>query len=135
MRTILKKTLGLAALGMTLLTNTVPTWAGMAVSYEVTIRKTPTSISVSGTMAGARYRPDNKQFIGCRLSAYSPPNLTALCAARDSAGNDMYCTTNDPKKIERLQRMVDSSWILFNVNTTTGACDYLDIYNYSYTIR
>src|SRR5262245_48848189 len=116
MKTQLKHMIGLAALGMTLLGNTVPTWAGMAVSYEVTIRKTPTSISVSGTMAGARYRPDNNQFIGCRLSAYSPPYLTALCAAQDKAGNSMYCTTNDPKKIERLQRMVDSSWILFDVN-------------------
>jgi hypothetical protein len=120
---------------MALLTNTVPTWAGRVRSPAVTIQKSPTLISVSGTMAGARYSTDNKQFIGCRLNAYSPPSLTALCSAKDSAGDSAHCTTNDPTKIERLQRMIDSSNIVFNANTTTGACDYLDIRNYSDQIK
>ena len=83
MKANLKKMLGLAALGMTLLTTTVPTWAG-SVSYpEVSIQTATTDIYVRGSMVGARYSADSRQYIGCYINA-AP---FVVCSASDSAGN------------------------------------------------
>ena len=128
MKAKLKNILSLAALGMTLLSNTVPTWAGSVGHGEVRIiQYSPTEIHVSGSMVGARYSADSRQYIGCSLTS-SP---TVQCAARDSADNSVYCYSSDAGHINVVQKMTDSSSIEFRFNRTNLTCDMMWIVNNS----
>ena len=61
MKANLKKILGLAALGITLLANTVPTWAGSVSTPGVNVGGNQTYSWAKGSMVGARYSADNTQ--------------------------------------------------------------------------
>ncbi len=135
MKTHLKKMLSLTALGVSLLTNTVPTWAGGWGRPEVTIVRTSTPNYARASLNGARYSTDSRQYIGCRVSAYPNGSRSANCAAQTSTNDTLYCATNDPKLIERLQKMSDSSIILFNVSRTTAACTDITVFNHSSQLK
>jgi hypothetical protein len=136
MKANLKKMLGLAALGMTLLTTTVPTWAGQVVNQQVQITYgTNNTFVATGALTTARYSADSRQYIGCRVSAYANGSRSATCAAQTSTDNLAYCSTSDPKLIEKIQTMTDSSYVHFRGNRTTAACSVISIYNYSTRLR
>jgi hypothetical protein len=110
----LKNILGLAALSLTLLANTVPTWAGAVAISEVEISTSATHIFASGSMVGARYSADSEQSIGCEIIHFGLGHgLAVLCRARDSKDNLAECFSNDPRYIEAVQGMTDSSYIDF----------------------
>ena len=60
MKANLKNILGLAALGMTLLATTVPTWAGRVSTDRVTIGDNQFASWASGNLVDARYSADNQ---------------------------------------------------------------------------
>jgi hypothetical protein len=129
MKANLKKLVGLAALAMTLLATTVPTWAGYVSTSEVFIVNDPNNnqVSAEGTMVGARYSADNEQNIGCiahTLSSYS----WTTCFATDSANQKLTCGSGDEKFLETLQAMTDSSRISFTVGRE-GNCSHIDVYH------
>ncbi len=124
----LKNIFGLAALGMTLLSGTIPTWAGSVDHAEVFIGKLKGGYSdAGGTMAGARYSR-GYQFIGCDLYAASNTAPLVYCYARDSRAVVISCSSTDPAYVEQTQRMTDSSFIYFKSNSA-GACSQLHIAN------
>ena len=132
MKANLKKILGLAALGMILLTNTVPTWAGRVGHYQVNIGyEANNTFYAAGYMQTARYSADSQQYIGCRVSAYSSGARSARCAAQTNTGVFASCSTSDPKLIERIQKMTNSSSVRFDGNRTTAACSDISISNFS----
>ncbi len=128
MKVNLKTTLGLAALGVTLLAMTVPTWAGKVSTHEVLISTSPPRATASGSMVGARYSADTQQYIGCIAIAadYSTNNITQ-CFARDKGNKRLYCGSSDPKLFELLQTMTDSSYIFFEVDNTKGDCTRIEM--------
>ena len=135
MKVKLKNILDLAALGMTLLTMTVPTWAGYVGIHEVDIATSATHIFASGSMVGARYSADSKQYIECEIIHFGLDRSTAvLCSAKDSTGNLADCFSNDPRYVEAVQGMTDSSYIDFARPLTDKPglephCSYLNIYD------
>ena len=136
MKAKLKKMLGLTALGMTLLTNTLPTWAGFVYNQQVKITYgTDNTFSAGGVLTTARYSADSRQYIGCRVSAYANGSRSAYCAAQTSTDATAYCSTSDPKLIEKIQKMTDSSYVSFTGNRTTAACSNIGIANYSTRLK
>ena len=118
MKANLNNILGRAALGMALLANTVPSWAGSVSNPGVVIESTSTTHTAYGSMVGARYSADNRQYIGCSINA--APSV--VCIAQNSAGNYVGCVSNDPRHIDWVQRMTDSSYIYFEVDRATAGC-------------
>ena len=136
MKTRLKKMLGLTALGVTLLTATVPTWAGYVNNQQVQITyRTDNTFKASGVLTTARYSADSRQYVGCRVSAYANGSRSATCAAQTSTDDIAYCSTSDPKLIEKIQKMTDSSYVDFEGNRTTAACSAITISNSSFRLR
>jgi hypothetical protein len=136
MKANLKKMLGLTALGMTLLTNTVPTWAGWVYNNPVQITyRTDNTFDATGALTTARYSADSRQYIGCRVSAYANGSRSATCAAQTSTDVIASCSTSDPKLIEKIQKMTDSSYVYFKGNRTTAACSDIVISNYSTRLK
>ncbi len=127
MKANLKNILNMAVLGMTLVTTTVPTWAGTVNTRGVSITNTPTQRSAIGTMVGARYSADPNQSIGCKshtLSAYS----WTTCYARDSAGRSLLCGSGDWKFLEVVHAMTESSQISFGVDLNGTGCSNILVY-------
>ena len=127
MKTHLKNILGMAILGLTLVTTTVPTWAGSVSARGVSITNTPTQRSAIGSMAGARYSADFQQTIACKshtLSAYS----WTTCYATDSAGRSLLCGSGDGKFLEVVHAMTDSSLISFEVDLNGTSCRSIVVY-------
>jgi hypothetical protein len=118
MKTNLKKMLGLAALGLTLLANTVPTWAGSVSTPEVYIGTNGNGIPfASGSMVGARYSADGQQYIGCSASFHSILSVPIMnCFAVKSSKEQLFCSSVAPKHLEAVQAMTDSSYIYFEVD-------------------
>ena len=137
MKPNLKNILGMAALGMTLLATTVPTWAGNVRTDEVFILKNQVYAGARGSMVSARYSADSKQFIGCFISANSQLSidLSIRCFARDSAGNNAFCVSFNPWHLQELQGMTDSSYISFSAPRANANCDSLVISNYSHWLK
>jgi len=131
MKVNLKNILGVAALGMTLLANTVPTWAGEVYTPGVYVSCGTQACTVQGTMVGTRYSADSKQYIGCELSASRNGSSYITCYAMNSAGKYAICSSTDPGYVEQTQRMTDSSLISFVADRATYACTDLYIADYS----
>jgi hypothetical protein len=136
MKANLKNILGLAALGMTLLTTAVPTWAGLVATQEVSISGNQVASWASGTMVGARYSADFNQFIGCKaqINNYYP---WTSCSARDSAGRTLVCGSAENKFLEMVHGMTDSSSIYFQTDSTSssGICTDIVITNSSHLLK
>jgi hypothetical protein len=131
MKVKLKNVLGLAALGMTLVATTVPTWAGSVSTTEVTISSNGTGPFASGSLVGVRYSADSTQFIGCHLHAHPSGSPQIICHALDSAGNYLSCISSDARHVASAQRITDSSSLFFNVKPGSSACEIINIYNFS----
>lgn len=131
MKANLKNILGLAALGMTLLATTVPTWAGRVGTSEVRIGSNQVSRYASGSMVGARYSADSNQYIGCIAAASdNPVDNIALCVAYDSTRNNyLVCGSKDPKLQEVVQGMTDSSHIYFVTDRNGFVCTHIVTYH------
>ncbi len=130
MKANLKKMLGLATLGMTLLATTVPTWAGRVSTDSVIIADGPSTSWASGNLVDARDSADNSQNIGCiayTLSSYS----WTTCFATNNAGRSLVCGSGDWKFLEPVRAMTDSSFITFVADLNGGACRDITIHNYS----
>jgi hypothetical protein len=136
MKANLKNILGLVALGMTLLTTTVPTWAGKVSTDSVSITNTPYGSWATGNLVDTRYSADNRQQIGCTAQTLSTYSWT-LCHAMDSAGRSLACGSGDWKFLDMVQGMTDSSFIYFgiNSNSNSGECSHIRIYNGSDLLR
>jgi hypothetical protein len=130
MKAKLKNILSLAALGMTLLGNTVPTWAGSAYHPEVSIQGNSSDTYVFGSVVGARYSADSTQSIGCYVDA----TPLVVCSAQDRAGKFVLCVSHDTQLIEAIQGMIDSSAIRFNVNRD-AACTFIGIFDQSHYLK
>src|SRR3954451_16044768 len=130
MKVNLKNILGLAALGMTLLTSSVPTWAGLKLTEEVTVINSNGIRRAYGSMVGARHSPDSKQNIGCTAYTFQFYSWTA-CFATDRVGNSLVCGSGDPRWAEVVQGMTDSSDIFFDMapNGNDGNCVQIFIRN------
>jgi len=135
MKANLKNILGLAALGMTLLSNAAPTWAGKASTPGVRIGSNQVVQYASGSMVGARYSVDTKQYIGCTIQI-TPSGLGIGCEARDSAGTYAWCRgSTDPKVKEMAQGMTSSSYIFFEADRASRVCNRVVIYNASENLK
>ena len=135
MKTTLKKILGLATLGMALLTNTAPSWAGAQYPVEVAIIYDDSTYAM-GSMVGARYSTDNTQYIGCFTNgqgSLSSPSIR--CFARDRVGNTAFCISLDLRFVPQIQAMTDSSYISFVANRSNALCDSLRISNNSSQLK
>jgi hypothetical protein len=136
MRANLKKILGLAALGIALLANTVPTWAGSVSTPEVTIGGNQAYSWAKGSMVGARYSTDNTQYIGCFTNGQSSQSSPSIrCFARDRVGNTAFCISLDLRFVPQVQAMTDSSHITFVANRSNALCDTLRIANSSSQLK
>jgi hypothetical protein len=125
MKTYLKKLIGMAVLGLALFANSIPAWAGQKSLPEVTIG----TYSASGSMMGARYSGDSKQFIGCfHETAYG---ASVTCSAQDKTGKFFLCTKNDPRWATVVKSITDSSVIYFEALSSGGSCNTLIIENFS----
>ena len=88
----------------------------------------------TGSMVGARYSTDSLQSIGCEIDFRGPvvPVPYVYCTAVDSTDKYLQCGSNDPKDIETVQAMTDSSYIYFELaDRSLGKCGNLTIYNSS----
>jgi hypothetical protein len=128
MKANLKNILGLAALGMTLLATTVPTWAGRVSTDSVIIADNQSWSWASGNPVDARSSADNRQNIGCRAYTMSSYSWTT-CFATNSAGRTLVCGSGDWKFLEPLRAMTDSSFITFVADLNGGNCRDITIYN------
>lgn len=136
MKVNVKRILGLAALGIALSANTVPTWAGKVETYQVEIGGNQTSRYAAGSMTSARYSADSRQSIQCTATASTYPNRnTTVCSAVDSAGNYLICGSQDPKLHEVVQAMTDSSYIYFTAASNGGSCSHIYTYHGSGLLR
>jgi hypothetical protein len=134
MKTKLHKLISMAVLGMTLQMQSLPAWAGLASSTEVTILldqsgNKPTG--AYGTLTGARYSADNQQYIGC----FDPMPNKIECNARDKIGRYVFCSSTDPKFIAAVNGMTDSSYINFRLAPGTTQCSELIVNNGSPNLR
>jgi hypothetical protein len=136
MKAHLQKFVGLAALGMTLLTTPVVTWAGYQFTPGVVIY--PNQVGgtyVKGSMVGARYSADPRQYIACGIEEGTQGHSQTRCWARDSANRSFYCESSDPKFKEVVQAMTDSSSIYLQAGNTGIVCTDIRIYNGSDRLR
>lgn len=136
MKTTLRKMFGLAALGMTLLSNTAPTLAGYKFTPEVGIYNDNGYQYATGSMVGARYSTDKNQNIGC--TAYVLPTYTwTACFATDRLGKSLVCGSSDPRWAEVVQGMTDSSFIQFELgyNNNGGDCTNILAADGSYLLK
>ncbi len=134
MKAHVKNILGMAVLGMSLMTTTVTTWAGSVNTRGVTVINTPTARAAVGTMVGARDSADGNQSIGCKshtLSAYS----WTTCYARDKDGNSLLCGSGDWKFLEVVHAMTQSSKISFWVDLKGTSCSNILVYQGSDLLR
>ena len=136
MKANLKNILGLAALGLTLLSTTVSTWAGLRLTEEVTVINGNGIRRAYGSMVGARYSKDSKQNIGCTAYTFQFYSWTT-CFATDSAGNSLVCGSGDPRWAEVVQGMTDSSDIFFDMAPydNSGNCVQIFMRNGSYFLK
>jgi len=137
MKANLKKILGVAALGMTLLAITVPTWAGLVFTSTVTIGNNQFRSWARGSLTGARYSANTSpEQIGCKAYTLSTYSWTS-CYAVDSAGRSLTCGSGDWKFLDMVHGMTDSSQIYFETDNTgsVGTCTNIEIANSSDLLR
>ena len=128
MKANVQKFIGMAVLGLALLSISIPAWAGMKSLREVII----SDRQASGTMAGARYSADSQQYIGCYILGNSD---FITCSARDKTGKSFACY-GDSKWKAVVKAITDFSQIYFFTSAPTdAACSYLEIQNDSLYFR
>ena len=132
MKAHVQKLVGLAALGLTLLTTPVVTWAGYQFTPGVAIYPNQVGGSYAkGSMIGTRYSPDAVQYIGCTATATA---MRTECHAKNTAGAYLYCSSTNGAIYDTVQAMTDSSSIQFQVDSS-GTCTSVNIYHGSERLR
>lgn len=131
MKTKMHKLLSMAVLGVTLQLQSLPAWAGLVKTPEVTIRHDNNTngyafVGAYGTMIGARYSADTQQYIGCYDSSiYSANEIT--CRATDKIGRTTYCYSSDPEYVAAVNAMTDSSYISFRTYPTIHGAPCIEL--------
>ena len=142
MKTRIQKLIGLAALGMMLLTTPTTSWAGWAFSSGVTISLNQVGGSYArGSMVGTRYSADAVQYIGCAAIVGSTYTGTEVrtekrteCYAKDKTGVQLRCRSTNGAIYDTVQAMTDSSAIQFWVDGS-NTCTSVNIYHGSERLR
>ena len=131
MKTYLRKLIGMAVLGLALVSNSIPAWAGEVSLPEVQV----SDVDARGSMAGARYTGDNQQYIGCSFS--NNGSLFVTCLAKDKIGKSVVCTSTDPGLAAAVKAITDFSYISFSSAQARvpGSCTYLNVQNFSAYLR
>ncbi len=116
---------GLSVLGLGLLTTAA--LAGKRAAVEVRVEP---GVKAYGSTAGARNSSDDKQFIGCSVTA-KPDHATpiVLCHGRDSDDVDYACTSTNPAIIAAAQSITPDSFIAFH--GPGDECGWLEVTNSS----
>ena len=128
MKATVHKLIGTAVLGAALLLNSIPAWAGNVSLHEVYIN--PDNSGANGTLAGARYSADSTQYIGC-----DHYGSQMYCFARDKSGRTLLCSSTDPRFVDAVKGMTDSSYLHFTTTSYGSACTTLAVNNSSITLR
>lgn len=130
MKTRMKKLIGSAAVGMALLANTIPVWAGQQIPAEVTIRDD----IASGGVLDARASSDGMQYIDCRVDV-NYVEEAVRCSARDKNGVARTCISFDPNFVAVTRTMTDHSVIAFQWSAGSSTCSMINVNNYSAFLR
>lgn len=128
MKAYLQKLIGTAVLGLALASNSIPVWAGYVDLSEVEVVTDLANVG-RGTMAGARYSADNRQYIGCTLQHSGGPFVR--CYARDKTGKSLFCTSTDATLVNAAKALTDYSSIAFRLAPGTSSCESLSVSNSS----
>ncbi len=126
MKAYLHKLIGTTALGLALLSQGVPAWAGLQFRPEVDV----SSNYARGSMAGARYSADSTQYIGCNF--YSP---VVSCSATDKTGKNLYCKAYGLHWGTAIKSITDFSHVLFTVAPDGTTCSSLVVDNFSQHLK
>jgi hypothetical protein len=129
MKTKLQKLIGTAVLGLALDLQSLSAWAGSVALSEVEVE----SNYARGSMAGARYSSDGRQYIGCSISNGNGPIV--ICSAMDAGGNAFSCASTDSRWLVAAKAITDSSYIFFGSVSGIPACDYLRVGNSSFLLK
>jgi len=130
MKTSIQKLISSAVLGLVLLSQSLPTWAGSTFTFDVQVGAN----YGRGPMTWARYSPDNQQYIGCSFE-YSSSSPFITCSARDNTGKSSVCTSTNGKMFAAVRTITDSSIIHFLSNQGSPTCTYLSVTNNSGTLK
>ena len=131
MKTKFQELIVTAVLSLTLVSPTLPVWAGSVGLPEVTTADPV--FGTLGTMAGTRYSTDNVQYIGCSFSNTSGPFV--MCSATDKAGKSSFCTSTSPAVAAAAKAITDFSYIQYNVALDGRSCKNLTVENSSENLR
>jgi len=130
MKACMKTILSGAALGLALLANSVPSWAGAKNVQEVMVGKT----WAIGSVTSARYSGDVTQSISCQTSR-TPSFISIGCGATDKTGTKFFCGSYDPNLAELADAMTDYSIIYFAAEPGSATCTNIFISNTSANLR
>ena len=122
----IQKLIGTAVLGLAVVAQSLPAWAGAVAQSEVTI----TTSTAYGSMAGARYSTDSQQYIGCTLQ--NSGGGFVRCTARDKAGKYFTCGSTDVRLTSAAKALTDFSYLAFSITPGSSSCSDLQVYNSSF---
>jgi hypothetical protein len=125
MNTKLQKFVAAAALGLALCAYNHTAWAGEVHSLQVSVSPS----GASGSMAGARYSKDNRQYIGCSFSNTNGPFV--LCTATDKTGKSFSCASTDARWLTAVKTIIDFSYLSFSSSAGSASCSSLQLENSS----
>jgi hypothetical protein len=129
MKTKLQKLIVTTVMGLALDLHGLPAWAGSVSLSEVVVGST----YARGSMAGARYSSDGRQYIGCSISNSNGP--VVICSAMDAGGNAFSCLSTDARWLAAAKAITDSSYLYFGSVSGIPACDYLRVGNGSFLLK
>jgi len=106
--------------------------AGMRFPAEVVVFNRGDGSGIAeGSLGSARNSTDTNQYIGCSVATRKNLGTSVTCIARDSAGNEVLCSSNDADMIATARSLDTDSNLHFDVDTN-GACITLIVEKYSY---
>ena len=109
MKTYWQQFIGTAVLGLALCVNNLPAWAGYQNRVEVSINRN----TLKGTFTGARYSADSQQYLTCVTRGYLlyGGGHEVVCYAQTSSGAYFECWSTDPRFVDAVKGLTDSSYI------------------------
>jgi hypothetical protein len=138
MQAQIQRLIGTAMLSVALVSQSLPAWAGAVANAQVTIGYANGGriAGAAGTLTGARYSADSTQYIGCEVEKHDGYSPYILCAARNLAGTSVSCSSTDPRLVDAVKAITDSSFIEFGVTGNgSGICSDLTVTNGSHNLR
>jgi hypothetical protein len=134
MKAKLPNLIGTAVLGLALVSNSLPAWAGSRTTQEVEI----SGSIAKGAVADVRFSSDSQQYIGCTFSKSSSSSGSSsfvTCVATDKTGRSLVRSINDPNAPSVVKAISDNSLITFGTLTGRPYCGYLEVENSSEHLR